>query len=46
MNTFSADHLQIKGTGAKFELAVEESLKATIGHEIHHMAAIRERYLK
>jgi hypothetical protein len=46
MNTFSADQLQSKGTASKFELTVEEALKATIGREIHHMGVIRERYLK
>ena len=27
-------------------VSVEELLKATFGHELHHMAVIRERYLK
>ena len=29
----------------KYELTVEEFLKATIGHEIHHMNIIKSRYL-
>jgi uncharacterized damage-inducible protein DinB len=46
MNSFSADQLQLKGTAWKFELTVEEFLKATIGHELHHIGVIKERYLK
>jgi len=46
MNSFSADQLKLKGTAWKFELTVEEFLKATIGHELHHVGVIRERYLK
>jgi uncharacterized damage-inducible protein DinB len=45
MNSFSDDQLQLKGFAWKFELTVEEILKATIGHEIHHMSIIKERYL-
>lgn len=46
MNSFSADQFQLRGTAWKFELTVEEFLKATIGHEIHHIGVIKERYLK
>jgi uncharacterized damage-inducible protein DinB len=37
--------LQRRGTTRKFELTVEEALRATIGHEIHHMNVIKEKYL-
>lgn len=46
MNSFSAEQLQMKGTAWKSELSVEDVLKATIGHELHHVRVIRERYLK
>jgi hypothetical protein len=46
MNSFSAEQLQLKGIAWKFELTVEDVLKATIGHEIHHINIIKERYLK
>ncbi len=46
MNSFSADQFQLKGTAWKFELTIEEFLKATIGHEVHHIGVIKEKYLK
>ncbi|HUI31746.1 MAG TPA: DinB family protein [Candidatus Acidoferrales bacterium] len=46
MNSFSPEQLQLRGTVWKSELTVEEALKATIGHEIHHIGVIKERYLK
>lgn len=45
MHSFSPEQLQLRGLAWKFELTVEEVLKATIGHEIHHMNILRERYL-
>jgi len=41
MNTFSKEQLQLKGFAWKFELTVEEVLKATIGHEIHHINILK-----
>lgn len=41
----SADQLQLKGVAWKYELTVEEFLKATIGHELHHMEILRKNYL-
>ena len=46
MNSFSREQLLLKGKAWKFELTVEEFLKATIGHEIHHLNVIKEKYLK
>jgi uncharacterized damage-inducible protein DinB len=45
MNTFSTEQRQLKGKAWKFELTVDEMCKATIGHEIHHMNIINEKYL-
>lgn len=45
INSLSPAQLQLRGTSWKFELTVEEYLKATIGHEMHHMKIIKERYL-
>ena len=36
---------ELKGVAWKYELTVEEFLKATIGHEIHHIIIIKDRYL-
>lgn len=38
--------LNLKGIAWKYELSVEEFLKATAGHEMHHMNIIKEKYLK
>lgn len=40
----SAEQLQLKGKAWKYELTVEEFLRATIGHEMHHFNVIQERY--
>lgn len=45
INSFTAEQLQEKGMAWKYELSVEDVLKATIGHEIHHVVVIRKRYL-
>jgi len=45
MQAFSERQLQLKGLAWKFELTVEEALRATIGHEFYHMRVIREKYL-
>jgi hypothetical protein len=41
----SASQLGLKGLAWKYELRVDELLKATIGHEMHHVNIIKERYL-
>lgn len=46
MDSFSKEQLQLKGQAWKYTLTVEEFLKATIGHELHHMNVIKEKYLK
>jgi len=46
INNLSDEQLHLKGIAWKYELTIEEFMKATIGHELHHMNIIRERYLK
>lgn len=46
IDTLSPSQFTLKGTAWKYELTVEEFLKATIGHEVHHMAILKDRYLK
>lgn len=45
IDSLSTLQLNLKGFAWKYELTVEEFLKATIGHEKHHMDIIKERYL-
>ena len=46
IDSLSALQLGLTGTAWKYELTVEEFLKATIGHEIHHMDILKLHYLK
>lgn len=46
IDTLSVEQLKLRGTVWKFELTVEAFLKEAIGHEKHHMAIIKEKYLK
>ena len=45
MNSLSTEQLALTGTAWKYELTVEEFLKATIGHELHHVEIIKQKYL-
>jgi len=45
IDSLSEFQLKLKGFAWKYELTVEEFLKATIGHEIHHVDIIKKRYL-
>jgi hypothetical protein len=45
IDTLSELQLNLKGTAWKYELKVEEFLKATVGHEMHHISIIKDRYL-
>ena len=45
MNTLSEQQFYLKGFVWKFEMTIEDFLKATIGHELHHINIIKERYL-
>ncbi len=46
INGLSDTQVQLKGVAWKFELTVEEFLKATIGHQLHHTNILKEKYLK
>ena len=45
MNTFSEQQFYLKGFIWKFEMTIEDFLKSTIGHELHHINIIKEKYL-
>jgi uncharacterized damage-inducible protein DinB len=45
IQSLSKEQLALTGTAWKYELTVEEFLKATIGHELHHMEIIKQKYL-
>ncbi len=42
--TLSKEQLQLKGKAWKFEMTIEDFLKATLGHELHHITVLREKY--
>ncbi|HEY3405043.1 MAG TPA: DinB family protein [Ohtaekwangia sp.] len=46
IKSLSVEQLQLTGKAWKYVMTVEEFLKATIGHEVHHMNVLQERYLK
>jgi hypothetical protein len=45
ISSLSREQLERTGVAWKYELTVEDFLKATAGHELHHAAIIKERYL-
>ncbi len=45
IKSLSAEQLQYTGKAWKYVLTVEDFLRATIGHEIHHINVLKERYL-
>ena len=40
----SDEQLAFKGTASRITISVEDLLKATIGHEVHHMKVLKEKY--
>jgi uncharacterized damage-inducible protein DinB len=44
MDSLSPEQRLLTGTAWKYELTVEEFLKATVGHEIHHLDILRQKY--
>jgi len=45
MKGLSKEQWQIKGQVWKFNIDVEEIMRAVIGHEFHHINVIKEKYL-
>jgi hypothetical protein len=45
IRSLSKEQLLLTGTAWKYELTVEAFLKATIGHELHHIEVIKQKYL-
>ena len=46
MMMLSDEQLACKGTASRTLISVEDLLKATIGHELHHMKILKEKYFK
>ena len=42
----SKSQLEIKGSARQHEITLEQFLISIIGHELHHLNIIKERYLK
>ena len=45
ISTLNEQQLELKREGCKYGLTVEDFLKATIGHEIHHFNILKHYYL-
>ncbi|MEX2409844.1 MAG: DinB family protein [Candidatus Paceibacterota bacterium] len=45
IETLSKRQLKIKGMAKQYEVTLEDFLKSIIGHEIHHINFIKERYI-
>ncbi len=43
--SLSPEQMQIKGNARQFEVTLEDFLRTVIGHEMHHIKVIREKYL-
>jgi len=45
MATLSENQLKIKGMAQHYEITLEQFLKSIIGHEVHHINVIKDKYL-
>jgi hypothetical protein len=45
IDSLSGDQVKLKGTANNFEISVEDLLAATLGHELHHIRVLHEKYL-
>ncbi len=45
IDTLSESQLKIKGWARQYEISLEAFLQSIIGHEIHHIKIIKEKYL-
>ena len=46
IEALSDSQLKIKGMARQHEITLENFLKSIIGHEMHHIKIIKERYLQ
>lgn len=44
IDTLSESQLKRKGWARQYEISLEDFLKSIIGHEIHHIGVIKEKY--
>ena len=44
IGTLSKSQIEIKGMAREYEVSLDSFLKSIIGHEIHHINIIKERY--
>jgi DinB superfamily len=45
IEALSENQLRIKGFAGKYEVTLEDFLKSIVGHEMHHINIIKERYI-
>ncbi|MEO9511726.1 MAG: DinB family protein [Flavobacteriaceae bacterium] len=45
VEALSENQLEIKGMARQYEITLEDFLKSIIGHEMHHVNIIKEKYL-
>lgn len=45
VETLAENQLKIKGMARQYEITLNDFLKSIIGHEIHHIKMIKEKYL-
>ncbi|MEM9546441.1 MAG: DinB family protein [Bacteroidota bacterium] len=46
IKTLSMDQLKLIGNARYYKITLEEFLKTIIGHEVHHINILKERYLQ
>jgi len=46
IEALSEDQLKIKGLAQQHEVTLEDFLRSIIGHEIHHINIVKDRYLQ
>ncbi|MEO5975874.1 MAG: DinB family protein [Chryseolinea sp.] len=46
MNLLKPEQMKLTGMAWKFELTVDEMFRAIVGHEMHHIKILKERYLQ
>lgn len=46
IDSLSENQLEIKGRAKQYEITLRDFLKSIIGHQIHHLNIVREKYLQ